>query len=67
MGSGKIPFKKSDPQYTSANKCMSAHMQESEGRGGGLCVLISDRVNSLPGGLTAQTTLLSCEAKGKKL
>lgn len=46
---------------------MSAHMQESEGRGGGLCVLVPDRVNSSPGGLTAQTTLLPCEAKGKKL
>lgn len=46
---------------------MSAHMQESEGRGGDLCVLVPDRVNSSPGGLTAQTTLLPCEAKGKKL
>lgn len=60
-----ITLKNSDPLGTSTNKSMSAHMQESAWRGGGFCVLIPDKVNSSPGGLTAQTTLLPCEAKGK--
>ena len=57
-------FKSSD---RSTNKSMSAHMQESAWGGGGFCVLIPDKVNFSPGGPTAQTTLLPCEAQGKNL